>query len=428
MTTRILFVHNNFPAQFLHTARALARRPDVKLAAIGSQTARALPGVKLLKYSVSDADVAATHPFARRFDLECRRAEQVLYSGAALAAAGFAPDIVVGHPGWGEMLPLRAMFPQARLITYCELYYRIQGQDVGFDPEFPQSGIDSHVRIHLKNAATLIALDHCDEAIAPSQWQRSTYPPEYQSKIQVVPEGVDIDKVKPNPGAEFRLPSGQILRPEDEVVTYVTRAFEPLRGLHILMRALPQILAARPKAQVLIVGGAGAPYGQGPPRGTSWRTVFFDEIAGRVDARRIHFTGALRYDDYLRALQVSGAHVYLTYPFVLSWSLLEAMAAGCVVVASDTAPPREVIDGENGMLVPFFDRDKLAQSVIEALAHPRRFKAMRKLARATIAERFDSKRICLPKMLALLGIDPAEPERPEKPRRRAARVAAQQRA
>jgi len=155
---KILFVHNNFPAQFLHVAQALAKEPGIGLAAIGTQTARQLPGVRLIKYTVGDPNVAGTHPFARRFDLECRRAEQVLYALSSLASSGFKPDVVVGHPGWGETLPLRTIFPQARFIVYCEFFYGANGRDVGFDPEFPETGADGHVALHLKNAATLLAL------------------------------------------------------------------------------------------------------------------------------------------------------------------------------------------------------------------------------------------------------------------------------
>jgi glycosyltransferase involved in cell wall biosynthesis len=402
---KILFVHNNFPAQFKHVARTLARTPDVKVAAIGSQTARTTPGIKLLKYTVNDGDVAATHPFARRFDLECRRAEQVLYAASSLVASGFMPDVVVGHPGWGETLPLRAIFPKSRIITYCELFYQIDGQDVGFDPEFPHDSVDSHVRIHLKNAATLLALDHSDAGIAPTHWQKASFPQQYRDKIAVVHEGVDVEAVKPDASASFQLPSGRVLRQKDEVVTFVARAFEPLRGFHIFMRALPAILAARPQAEVVIIGGAGQNYGQSPIDGRDWKSIFCAEIAGRADMSRVHFTGPLPYATYLKALQVSRAHIYFTYPFVLSWSLVEAMSSGCLVLASDTGPLKEVIDGSNGILIPFFDVKTLARHTIEALAAPRKFQLQRKRARATVVERFDVKRICLPRMLELLGVE-----------------------
>jgi glycosyltransferase involved in cell wall biosynthesis len=398
----ILFVHNNFPGQYQHIARALARDRKVQMAAIGASTAQETPGVRLLKYGLNDIDVSASHPFARRFDLECHRAEQVLYKLSALAASGFVPDVILAHPGWGETLPLRTIFRDARFLLYCEFFYGTEGRDVGFDPEIPEIGADGHVALHLKNASTLLALADCDIGIAPTTWQRSTFPKEYQRKITVIHEGVDVDFVKPNADAVFRLASGRELRRADEVVTFVARNLEPVRGYHSFMRALPRIMAKRPLAEVVVIGGDGTSYGPVAPKETTWKSLFFDEVAEHIDRKRIHFTGRLPYSDYLSALQVSSVHVYLTYPFVLSWSLLEALSAGCLVVGSDTPPVREVLNDENGLLVPFFDTEQLAERVIEALSFPRRFRSVRAEARRTILEQYDLTRICLPKILTLI--------------------------
>jgi glycosyltransferase involved in cell wall biosynthesis len=402
---KILFVHNNYPAQFLQLSLALSGAANVKMAAIGSPTARSLPGVKLSRYSVPPEELASVHPFARRFEAECRRAEQVLYAASNLVASGFTPDLVVAHPGWGETLPLRSVFPKARIVTYCEFYYRSRGQDVGFDAEFPEMGIDGQVRIHLKNAATLLAVEEADAGLSPTHWQRSTYPKEFQSKIEVIHEGVDVDTAAPRDDASLTLASGRVLTRADEVVTFATRNHEPLRGFHSFMRAIPKIMAERKNAQILIVGGSGAGYGFAPPDGQTWRSVFFNEIESRIDKSRIHFAEDLDRPDFLRALQISSAHLYLTYPFVLSWSMLEAMSVGCVVIASDTAPVQEVIDGNNGILVPFFDVEQLADRVIDALTHPRRYAAMREAARATVQERYNLKQVCLPQLMKFLDID-----------------------
>jgi glycosyltransferase involved in cell wall biosynthesis len=398
----ILFVHNNFPGQYLHIARALARNPEVRMAAIGSGTSQTMDGVKLLKYGLGQVDVSATHPFARRFDAECHRAEQVLYALSSLATAGFKPDVIMAHPGWGETLPLRTIFPTARILLYCEFFYGAHGRDVGFDEEFPETGADGHVALHLKNAASLLALADCNVGISPTEWQRSTFPKEFQHKITAIHEGIDVDLIKPKSDAVLRLSSGREFRQTDEVVTFVARNLEPQRGYHIFMRALPRILSARPRAEVVIIGGDGVSYGPAPPSGTTWKMLFFNEIINKIDQGRIHFTGRLPYPDYLNALQVSSAHVYLTYPFVLSWSLLEALSAGCVVIGSDTAPVREVLNSENGLLVPFFDVEQMAERVIEVLANPDRFQAMRTHARQSIIDRYDLRRTCLPKMLALI--------------------------
>ena len=399
---KILFVHNNFPAQYRHIAGALALNRKNEIVAVGSATARPFDGVRLLKYDLRNIDVSGSHPFARRFELELHRAEHVLYALSSLAEGGFKPDVILAHPGWGEALPLRSVFPAARIMLYCEFFYGRNGRDVGFDPEFSDMGADGQIALHLKNASTLLALAESDVCVSPTAWQRSTFPPEYQRKIRTIHDGIDVDQVKPKSDAVFRLPSGRQLSSSDEVVTFVARNLEPMRGYHVFMRALPRILAKRPRALAVVIGGDGVSYGAAPPAGQTWKQRFLDEISERTDTKRVHFTGRLPYAEYLRALQVSSAHVYLTYPFVLSWSLLEALSAGCAVIGSDTPPVRELIDGSNGFLVPFFDRDELADRIIEALANPRRLRSVRKRGRQTILDRYDLHRICLPKMMNLL--------------------------
>ena len=276
----VLFVHNNFPAQFRGLAQELARRPEHRVAAIGSETARGLPSVDLRLYRMPSFDVTTTHPFARRFDVECRRATQVLYVATELRASGFEPDLIIGHCGWGETLPLRSLFPKARIAIYCEFYYRPEGQDVHFDPEGPQLGVDGLVALQCKNASTLLSLADADLGLSPTEWQKGTYPAEYRDKIHVVHEGVDGESLLPDESAQFSLPNGVVLRRGEEIVTYVARNLEPMRGYHVFMRALPKILAARPKAQIVIVGGDGVSYGAPPPVGQSWKSVYLDEVAG----------------------------------------------------------------------------------------------------------------------------------------------------
>lgn len=392
----VLFIHNNFPGQFKHLARHLAQLPDIRVAAIGAANARQIKGVQLVKYALSDVDVSTSHPFARRFDLECHRAEQVLYALSALSASGFVPDVVVAHPGWGEALPARTIFPKARLLVYCEFFYGNTDRDVGFDAEFAALGMDGNVALQLKNASTVLALSECDGGLAPTPWQRRTFPKAFQDRISVLHDGIDTGVAKPALNAEFELASGRRLTAKDEVVTFAARNLEPLRGYHVFMRALPRILRDRPKAEVVIVGGNGTSYGAPPPAGKTWQSVFLDEVASDIDMRRVHFTGHLPYQSYLKVLQISSAHVYLTYPFVLSWSLLEAMSAGCLVVGSDTAPVRDVLSEANGMLVPFFDTERLAKAVTGALAQPQRYRKIRAAARQTILDRYDLAQHCLP--------------------------------
>lgn len=399
---KILFVHNNFPAQFAHLADALAADPSHQLAAIGTSTARQPNGVNLLRYSLPELDISTTHPFARRFELECRRAEQVLYAASSLLAQGFEPDVVVAHPGWGETIPLRSMFDRAKLVLYCEYYYH-DGRDTSFDPEFAEFGLDSKVNIHAKNAATLLSMAQADHCVSPTKWQKDTFPSIVRDEIEVLHEGIDTVWARPNPNARLVLPNGRSLTPADEVVTYVSRNLEPYRGYHVFMRALPKVMAERPRAHVVIVGGDSVSYGAPPDDDRSWKEIFLEEVKERLDPRRIHFLGRIEREHYLSVLQVSTCHVYLTYPFILSWSALEAMSVGCVLIGSDTGPVQEVIsDGENGMLVSFFDSDALADKIIEVLAHRQRFAKLRASARKTVQARFDLKTHSLPKWMEYL--------------------------
>lgn len=404
----ILFVHNNFPAQFHNLAQELAKNPDHHIVAVGSETARPMPDVDLRRYRLPAFDVRATHPFARQFDVECRRATSVLYALSQLRESGFEPDLVIGHCGWGETLPLRSVFPKARIGIYCEFYYRPEGQDVHFDPEGPRLGIDGVVALHCKNASTLLSLTEADFAVSPTEWQKQTYPPEYQSKIQVIHEGVDEFRLRPDPEARFLLPNGEMLQSGAEVVTFVARNLEPMRGYHIFMRALPKILEERPDAQVVIVGGDGVSYGPAPSGDQSWKELHLDEVASRLDLSRVHFLPWLPYDEYVHLLQISRAHVYLTYPFVLSWSLIEAMAIGCVIVASDTAPVREaIIHDQNGLLTPFHDPDTLAMQVARVLSDPGAFAHLGRAARATAIARY-ARSACVAEAMERLGLNQVE--------------------
>ena len=194
-----------------------------------------------------------------------------------------------------------------------------------------------------------------------------------------------------------------VLRPRDEVITFVNRQLEPYRGYHVFMRALPEILKRRPEAQVLIVGGNGVSYGRKPPEGKSWRTIFLDEVRDRIDMSRVHFLGQIPKPDFLSMLQVSSCHVYLTYPFVLSWSMLEAMANECLVIGSATPPVQEVIeDGRNGLLVDFHSPEQVATAVVRALARPEAYLPLREAARRSILDRYDLHSRCLPDLIRLI--------------------------
>lgn len=407
---KFLFVHQNFPGQFRHVVRALGQAPEHQVVGMGDarhigQTAGLPPAVSALGYPSPRGGGPQTHPYLKDSEAHLRRGQQVFRGAMRLKAKGFVPDVVVVHPGWGEGLFLREAFPQARHIHYCEYFYHSDGADVGFDPEFP-AGIDDRLKVHYRNGTQLLGLVQCDAGISPTPWQRSLYPADLQSRISVLHEGIDTALVAPDPHAVLSLP-GTTLRAGDEVVTFVARNLEPYRGFHSFMRALPLMQQLRPSAHVVVVGGDDVSYGRRLPDGQTYRQKCLAELEGRVDLSRVHFPGKLPYLEYLKVLQVSAAHVYLTYPFVLSWSMLEAMAAGCLIIGSDTAPVRDVItDRDNGLLVDFFDTQCLARTVAGALAAPHAHASMRARARSFIEQRYDLRSRCLPAWLALLTQPP----------------------
>lgn len=398
----ILFVHQNFPGQYLHLARHLAAQPGNRVVCLTQRRDGDLPGVRKIVYRPRRPPSSDIHHYLRATEAGILNAQEVARAALDLKRSGFVPDVMVGHNGWGEIWYLKDVFPQTPLLGYFEFFYRTSGADVGFDPGVP-SNFDTGPRVRTKNLGNLLALDSVDLGQCPTEWQRSLYPERHQARLRVVHEGIDTQCVRPDPQARLTLPNGRVLAAGDEVVTYVARNLEPYRGFPSFMRSLPRILQQRPQAQVVIVGGDETSYGPPPADGRSYRERLLAELGEAIDRERIHFLGKVPYPTFLQVLQVSRVHVYLTYPFVLSWSMLEAMAAGCLVVGSRTPPVEEVIrNGENGLLVDFFDPAGMAEMVARALAEPAAFAPMREAARQTVVERYDLASICLPQQLRLL--------------------------
>jgi len=411
----LLFLHQNFPAQFRHIAAHFAADPAHRVVAVGERDnlKRAVasaplhppihPRIELCPYAAPPPSGKASHPWLQGYDAAVRRGLTAAGLVAQLKESGFRPDVIVAHPGWGEALFLRDVFPDARLVLYAEYYYRAAGADVGFDPEFPAAA-DDLFRLRIKNSTQWMSIENADLLVAPTHWQQSRFPLLVQERIRVVHDGIDTGLVAPNPSAQISLvTAGITLGAGDEIITYVARNLEPYRGFHVFMRSLPALLKLRPKARVLIVGGDHVSYGTKPADGRTWRRTMLEEVGSHIDASRVHFLGRLAYADYLRLLQISTVHVYLTYPFVLSWSLLEAMSVGCMVVGSRTAPVEEVIrHGENGWLVDFFDHQALAEKVAEAIGQRNSLTQVRAAARQTVVDQFDLRTRCLPQQVALL--------------------------
>ena len=401
---RILFVHQNFPGQYVHMATALAAMPDMEVVALSMRSGGSTPGVRIVQHAVERGSTPNIHGLAQDFESKVLRGESAARAALTLRAEGFTPDVICGHPGWGETLFLKDVWPDSPLLSFLEFAYSPTGADVGFDPEFPLRSEEDRFKVRAKNAAVFLALEGPDWFVSPTQWQAQQFPGVYRNRISVIHDGIDTDLIRPNAKASITLGRDMVkLKPGDEVVTFVNRNLEPYRGYHSFMRALPEIMRSRPRARVVLVGGSAVSYGATAPTGQTYRDIYLEEVKRDVDMTRVHFVGSISYAAYLTLLQVSAAHVYLTYPFVLSWSLLEAMAAGCPVVASATPPVEEVIrDGENGLLVDFFSPTQIAMAVIDILAHPRAHQAMRDNARSSMTSDFDLKRICLPRHLQLL--------------------------
>ena len=345
-----------------------AVRPGWDVRGLGRDTAPGLPGFdKLMRYKLARSVRADQHLYLRQTEASTLHGQAAARAMLQMKRSGFSPDTILAHPGWGETLFAKDVFPNARLVHLCEWYYSAEGADLGFDPEFPLS-FDDRARIRMWNAQHALDLIQCDAAVSPTHWQRSRYPEVLQPKIVVQHEGIDTENLGPDPTAMVTTPSGTVLRAGDPVITYVARNLEPYRGFHVFMRALEKIQKADPRCHALIVGGDEVSYGKRPEGAKNWREKMLAEV--KLDPTRTHFMGRIPRAQYLKVLQVSGAHVYLTYPFVLSWSLLEAMACGAPIVASDTAPVREVVrDGVNGRLVGFFDAPGIARAAVESLVN-----------------------------------------------------------
>ena len=409
----ILFIHQNFPGQFKFLAPALVSQGHtVRAMTMQATEAKTWEGVELIRYGANRGTAPNIHPWVSDFETKTIRGEACFRAALKLKAEGVNPDVIIAHHGWGESLFLKDVWPHAKLGIYCEFFYHPQGADVGFDPEFPAKDEGDICRLRLKNLNNLLHFEVADTGISPTHWQASTFPEPFRSKITVVHDGIDTEAVAPNLQTNLTLKKSSSeaigLTRADEVITFVNRNLEPYRGYHTFMRALPAILRRRPHAKILIIGADDVSYGARPDAAKygnkKWKDIFIEEVRPQIsdaDWARVHFLGSVPYQHFIPLLQVSTVHVYLTYPFVLSWSLLEAMSAGCAIVASDTQPLREAIThDETGRLVSFFDAAALADEVCGLLDDPAARARLGAAARLFAQENYDLKTVCLPKQLA----------------------------
>lgn len=414
---RIVFLHQNMPGQFKHLARKLAENEKNKVVFITKRKDRDIPNVTRVTYEPKRGAANETHRYLRMAEEGILHGQQVARVALTLREKGFTPDVIVAHPGWGEALYLKDIWPDAPLLNYFEFYYHAMGADVGFNPE-EKVEIDDYCRIRTKNIVNFMALESADAGLCPTEWQYRQNPEEYKYKISVIHDGVDTFKCTPNLGAQLKMPNGKILGRRDEVITYIARNLEPYRGFPWFMEAVQEIQKRRPNAHVIIVGGDGVSYGRPLGNGKTYRQEAMEKV--KIDPDRTHFLGNVPYNVFLSILQVSSAHVYLTYPFVLSWSMIEAMSSGCLVIGSRTPPVEEAIrDRVNGMLVDFFKPMEVADRVDEVMDHKDRFAEIRERARQTVLDNYDLEK-CMAKQLTLiknlaLGHRPVVPPLPGKP-------------
>ncbi|MDB9708165.1 glycosyltransferase, partial [Planktotalea frisia] len=361
-------------------------------------------GVQLLPYKISRASSKEIHPWLADLETKVIRADACYRQALAWKEKGLNPDVILAHHGWGEPMFLKDVWPDAKMGIYCELYHLDSGESVNFDPEFETKDLRSNaLRLRLRNLNNTLHFEAADAGISPTEFQASTFPEPFRSDISVIHDGIDTELVKPNPDAVLKISDDLSLTRDDEVITFINRNLEPYRGYHAFMRALPKLLKARPNAQVVLLGGDEVSYGSKPPAGKTWKQIYIDEVRDQIsdeDWARVHYLGRVPYDTFLAMMQVSRLHIYLTYPFVLSWSLLEAMSAEAAILASDTAPVLEAIrDDETGMLTDFFDGDALVEKANALLEDPDKRARLGKAAREFVLKTYDLKTHCLPTQL-----------------------------
>ena len=414
----ILFIHQNFPAQFKFLAPKLsAIGHNVKALLINNGTrnsrsnvnlsdANKLPSsyknVELNYYSVHRSTSESIHPWCQDFETKVIRAEGCYKALILLRNQGFVPDLVIAHHGWGESMFVKDVWPSTPLALYCEFFYQVNGADFNFDPEFPHLEEDN-CSLQLKNVNHLVHCHQADAGISPTKWQASTFPSPFKEKISVIHDGIDTNILAPDKSSSVVINNKQKFTAANEIITFVNRNLEPYRGFHIFMRALPELLKRKPNANVFLVGGASVSYGQAAPNGKSWKDIFINEVRPSIpdkDWSRVYFLGQIPYECFINLLQISSVHVYLTYPFVLSWSLLESMSIGCPIIASNTKPLLEVIKhNHNGRLIDFFDVRALTKEIIYLLDNPQEARRLGNNARKFAIDNYDLNSVCLPKQI-----------------------------
>ena len=418
---KILFIHQNFPAQFKALAPHLSNDKRYEIHTLANQQSNdsldSKPYLKEMKnmkhhlYDIKRGTSENIHPLAVEFETKMLRADAVGRKCEDLKKKGFNPDLVINHPGWGETFLIKEIWPKAKTLTYFEFYYNTKGSDIDFDTEEDHNfkpDYELTSRLIARNAPGLMVYLNSDKLISPTKFQKSTAPDHFRNKITVIHDGIDTDVIKPKKNITLNLKGNNnrniVLSEKDKIITFVNRNLEPYRGYHSFMRSLPKIQNEHPDAYIVFVGGHDVSYGSTPKNGKSHKDNFYNEVKELLtDESKLLYLGVVAYDNLLKLLNIASVHVYLTYPFVLSWSVLEAMALENIIVGSKTEPVEEVIKhNKNGLLVDFFDYDQIAETVNNVLSNPQKYNQIRKNARKTIIDNYDLKKVSIPKQIKIV--------------------------
>jgi glycosyltransferase involved in cell wall biosynthesis len=353
---RILFLHLNFPGQFRHLAAALAAAGHDVAFLCQTHYGRSLPGVRRLCMKGRLGHGALQQGGGNQLQRAQMAAKQYRQAMAQLQGEGWQPDVVVSHSGWGCGLHVKELWPRCRHVSYLEWWFDPQSQLLSHDPSNQALGLGPEVApgFWLRNQHLALELVAADAIVTPTQWQRQQLPPRLQEHCQVIFDGVDSRRFKPDPSQRSSTP----------LLTYGTRGMEPMRCFPELVRELPALLASWPELRVEIAGGDGIHYGGQTPAEGSWKAWAEQRLAEPLATGQVLWRGQLAGDQYVRWLQSSWCHVYLTQPFVASWSLVEALACGCTLIASDVPPVREFCGRERAWLVDHREQGFLQAAVL----------------------------------------------------------------
>ena len=406
---QILFVHQNFPGQFKNLAPALIKEGyDVHAIGYSPNISNVdpFPGLTIHQYSITKGTADDIEPLAAEFETKMIRAKATADKCEELKKNGLNPSLIISHPQWGETFFLRDVWSDTKILSYFEMHWNMENSDIDFDPEFYNEELKKFTsrKIRPRNAFNEIIYRDADKVITPTEYQKSTAPNYLKNDMEVIHDGIDTKLLIPSNKGRINIGEKIELTKKDKFITFINRNLEPQRGYHIFMRSLPKVLKENPDVNILIIGNHGKGYGLPAPNGQTWKDVFYNEVKDELDESRVHFLGRVDYKTLVGIYQLTTLHVYLTYPFVLSWSLLEAMSCGSLILGSDTPPVSEVIsDKKNGLLVDFFDIEKLSDTMVDVLKNPKKFDKIRKNARDTIKNKYDLKTISLPRQIKIIN-------------------------